>query len=153
MRLDNEETLLADGDFLFIPAQVVHGFSFRTGSEGMVLSFPLAVLRQMRPASAVLSQLLSRPISGRVDANMARLIDRIAEGFAGNGAFRANLLVALSQALLASVCAAGQGASPEAPARHRMQEFDALILRRLGDGCAANWQTFAPPRGRVLLRR
>lgn len=135
--VDEREVFLNDGGFLFVPAQVVHGFVFHQGSEGMVLSFPLSIAAGM--AEDALGRRLARPFTGHADPAADRLVDSIADAFSGSGTFRASLLVALSQALLASLAAiAARDAAEEAPlGQRRMLEFDHLLALHLHDGWGA----------------
>lgn len=139
VRLDGRESRLEDGEFLFVPAQVVHGFAFRQGSEGLVLSFPLNVVSGAGPAA--LQAQLARAFIGRADGPAAGLADRLAEVFAATGAFRGQILVALAHALLASLAEIGlrADAAGDTLVRRRMAEFDRLLARHLQEGWQAGW--------------
>ncbi len=138
-RLDGREIPLDDGIFLFVPAQVVHGFAFRQGAEGLVLSFPLTLVSGLAGASAGLGARLSRAFAARADERAAALMRQIADAFAGHGTFRAPLLAGLAQALLAVVAEAGDRAAAETQplAQRRMIAFDTLLAEHLADGWSA----------------
>lgn len=128
VHLDAREGRLEDGMFLYAPAGVVHGFQFRKGCEGMVLSFPSPVVSGIAETSAALSQALAEAFSGPMPAFGEMLIDRISGEFAGTGAFRASQLLALSHGLLAELGASRPDAGQRAtPSDRRMQAFQAQI--------------------------
>ncbi|RWR28322.1 helix-turn-helix domain-containing protein [Sinirhodobacter populi] len=134
VRVDGREVRLADGDFLFVPAQAVHGFAFRQGCEGLVLSFPLTVVTGFAPDA--LRGRLARPIHGAADPRMLSLLDQIAATFSGTGPFRAPLLIALAQGVLAIAAeiALRKAEEVEPLSQRRMLEFDRLIGAHLGEG-------------------
>ena len=134
--IDGQTDILSDGEFLFLPAGVVHGFRFSMGSEGLVLSFPLSILSGVTSVSSDLAHLLSRPFRRRAEERVADLAQQIHHAFREPGQFRAGLLVALSQALLISVAgiAAEGGQLAEPPARRRMQDFERLIAQHMDKG-------------------
>ncbi|MFT3691006.1 helix-turn-helix domain-containing protein [Paenirhodobacter sp.] len=129
VRVDGAATTLGDGDFQFIPARSVHDFLIGQGSEGLVLSFPLAVVSGLPPG----------PFHGAADARAVVLMDQLAETFGGTGAFRAPLLVALAQAVLAAVAevAARRAEAVEPLALRRMRDFDQLLTLHLAQGWGA----------------
>ncbi|WP_323009903.1 helix-turn-helix domain-containing protein [Paracoccus sp. (in: a-proteobacteria)] len=135
VRLDGQDSRLEDGQFLFIPARSVHGFKFRKGSEGLVLSIPLAVAAAISAGSDKLALCLSRPFSSPTDARVTWLGEQIYAGFGDTGAFRATLLVSLTQGVLAAIAgiAAQQGDAEASLAQRRMLALDRLIARRLGE--------------------
>lgn len=139
VRLDDRVDRLEDGGFVYVAARAVHGFAFRRGSEGLVLSFPLPVLAGLEAGSAELAGRLSQPFTGRADARLALLLDQFAIGFAEPGAYRTGLLVGLAQAILAAAaeCAGpGEGPAPP-PADRRLRELDALLARHRAEGWRA----------------
>lgn len=138
-RIDGQEYQLRDGSFLFIPRLAVHGFSFRRGSEGLVLSFPLPVAQSATGGSAELAGDLDRPIAGESDPGFAALCGQLLDAFAASGTYRAQLLTALAQALLvriAEINASAHSREPS-PAHRRMRDFDGLLARQLGSGWRA----------------
>lgn len=137
-RVDGREHALKDGDFLYIPRLAVHGFAFRRGAEGLVLSVPSPIVQLIGTGSAEIAASLGRPIVGPSGEALGRLSLQLAEAFASHGTYRAQLLAALAQALLASVAEIGAQAVAQEPsaAHRRMLAFDALLARHL----AAGWR-------------
>jgi len=138
-RVDGREHALKDGDFLYIPRLAVHGFAFRRGAEGLVLSMPLPIVQLIGTGSAEMAASLGRPIFGQGGAGLEALSHQLAEAFASTGTYRAQLLTALAQAALASVAEIGTRAEAQEPsaAHRRMLDFDGLITRHLGSGWRA----------------
>ncbi len=132
--LDGATSHLNDGAFLYVPPQVVHGFTFARGTEGLVLSVPSAVMARLGPRSAALTGWLAAPQQGSLTPEARSLSDALAAAYADAGSFRAQRLVALTHALIATL-AEGGGAPGM---RHgQLQRLDALILRQLGSGWTA----------------
>lgn len=136
VRLDGETGCMEDGGFLYVPPQVVHGFAFARGTEGLVLSFPMPVLGAAQPDDAELRARLGRVMRGRATPELARLFVQFAGRYADTGTFRTQALVALSHLLLATLCevASDDGRAAASGNRRRMQEFDALLARHLAEG-------------------
>lgn len=136
VRLDGRTFELAPGQVLFVPALFVHGFRFVAGTEGLVLSFPGAVLSQGIAATEGPARILSQPIVAPLEAGIDALCGQIQETFAGTGPFRASLLVALSHALLLALvqAAAQSDPGPRPLARRRVADLDRLVARHMGDG-------------------
>ncbi len=134
--LDGDVARLHDGQFLFVPALVVHGFRFRKGSEGMVLSFPLSVAAGLQAASAEIGRHLSRPFFGALDEGLLTLIGQLSDAFAGHGAYRGPLLAALSHALLTALCELDRAASAETVggSPQRLQRLAALVAAHMAEG-------------------
>lgn len=138
-RVDGREYILKDGDFLYVPRHSVHGFSFRRGSEGLVLSFPLPVAQLVGSGSAELAARLGQPIIGESGDGLETLCAQLAAAFASTGTYRAQLLAALAQAVLAGTAEIGAQAEARDPSvSHRhMLAFDGLLARHLGSGWRA----------------
>lgn len=135
VRVDGQQLAFENGEIIFIPAGIVHGFAFSQGSEGLVLSFPLTIVRAAA-GEASLARILARPHRVPADRTVVALLDQIAEGFSASGTFRASLLVALSQALFAAIAtlAERQAAAADPPERRRMDDFGQLIARHMAEG-------------------
>jgi AraC family transcriptional activator of pobA len=135
LRIDGQLHMLYDGDFVFIAPRVVHGFVFRRGSEGVVLSFPVHVLAGIEAVAPGLGQMLSAAGIGRATAEIEMLVGMIAVAFGGGGRFRPARLVALAQALWVAIGASQDRVdAASSPVSRRMQQFDALIEQNLGRG-------------------
>lgn len=135
VRVDGRQIAFDNGEIIFIPAGIVHGFAFSRGSEGLVLSFPLTVV-PTGGSDAALARILARPHRASADPTALGLMEQIAEVFSTTGTFRANLLVALSQALFAAIArlAERQAAATAPPERRRMDDFGQLIARHMAEG-------------------
>ncbi|HEY0214667.1 MAG TPA: helix-turn-helix domain-containing protein [Paenirhodobacter sp.] len=135
VQVDGLDVEINDGNFLYVPPQVVHGFAFRQGSEGLVLSFPLAVIGGLGLGSDELARGLGRFFTGRADRRLIALLREIPRAFSGTGTYRAHVLVALAQGLLAVAAEiALQAAQADPPARRRMLDLDRLLVRHVHDG-------------------
>ena len=136
VQMDGQGLDLAGGPVLFVPALIVHGFRFDQGTEGLVLSFPRAVLSQGIAATQGVAQVLARPLVAPLDAGLDALCGQIQTAFAETGRFRTSLLIALSHALLLALVqvAAQSDHEPQPPARRRLADLDRLVARHMGDG-------------------
>lgn len=140
VRLDGDELRMGNGDYLFVPPWVVHGFAFRKGSEGMVMSFPghLTAASKLSDAldSASQARALARPWRAAAGSDHRQLMAHLARVFAQTGTYRASLLVGLAQALLAMVAQDIEhgSASTPSPGRQRMADFDRLIQSHMAEG-------------------
>lgn len=132
-QVDARQIELEGGAFLFVPAQIVHEFTFESGSEGLVISMPLAVPGQEGPLAADLARALARPVSGEVTQATSQLAQMLTEARTGGGRFRAQQILGLVQALLAEV--AQQGARQGADTRDaRLSHLDRLVRLHLAEG-------------------
>lgn len=136
VQLDGRAFELTDGQVLFVPALFVHGFRFAQGTEGLVLSFPLAILTQGVAGTEGPARTLARPLVAPLDPGLDILCGQIQSAFAGTGPFRASLLIALSHALLVALAqvAAQSDQYPQPPARRRVTDLDRLVARHMGEG-------------------
>ncbi|TGN68720.1 AraC family transcriptional regulator [Paracoccus liaowanqingii] len=134
-RVDGRVMVLGPGDWLYIPAQAVHGFVFSQGAEGTVLSFLAPITAGMTPQ---MSPWLARPQTGRLSDRAAGLIEDMRATHASRGTFRTQRLVGLSHVLLATIAEDTlDGAGPAHPAERHMDALDALIARHLAAGWTA----------------
>lgn len=135
VRVDGVEHAFTDGEYLFVPPGIVHGFAFRQGCEGLVLSFP-AHLAGARSDLSGPGRGLLRSWRGRADPSLCQLMAQLVEGFGTAGTFRASLLTALSQAMLARVAADIEAGSIRTapPGQRRMADLDRLIQSHLAEG-------------------
>lgn len=134
-RVDGQTLALEAGDYLFIPAQAVHGFVFSQGTDGVVLSFPAPVTASLAPQmSPWLADLHHGPLSDRA----AALITGLQQGHGSAGMFRAHRLVGLAQVFLATLAEDSLASDmPPQPAGRQMQRLDALMAQHLGQGWTA----------------
>lgn len=135
VQIDGAGFVFSDGDYLFIPPTVVHGFAFHQGCEGLVLSFPAHLLGSGKDQAGP-GRGLSRPWLGQVVPAQRQLMDQLVTTFGETGTFRAILLTALSQALLARIAAEIESGSAEAAplGERRMALFDRLIQAHVTEG-------------------
>lgn len=129
-QIDGETLVLGDGDHLFVPPHAVHGYAFRPGTMGRVISLPSALLG---PAVAVA---LGRRIVGRTDAALLALVALLAECHAQTGRFRTQQALGLAQALLAALAETSPPDSQtQGGARDdRLARLDTLIAAQMAQG-------------------
>lgn len=135
--VDDRAVTLKDRELLFVPALCVHGFRFRQGSEGLVISFPSPVVSGLQAASPDLARRLSAPFVAAVDTALAGLLSHLAATFQDFGIYRTQLLVTLSHAALVSACeAAARKTAADLPDERsaRMRQFRALVAEGLHKG-------------------
>lgn len=136
--LDGKMADFLPGEYLFVPPQVVHGFEFLRGTEGVVLSFPAPVVAFLGPQTPALTAWLSAPQQARVSDEAAYLIGRLAQIYGSSGMFRAQRLVPFAHALLATLAeeSLADAAKPEDRGQH-LQRLDALVAEHVTDGWSA----------------
>lgn len=137
--LDDSEERLESGRYLYVPPQIVHGFEFTRGTEGIVLSFPSPVVSRLGPKAAALTSWLSASQQGVVTADVAQLIAALAATYTSTGTFRAQRLVALAHFLLATLAEddLADTAFENPQAGRQIQRLDALIAQHLTGGWAS----------------
>lgn len=137
IQIDGVSVQLGDGELQFIPAQSVHGLDIVQGSEGMVLSFPLALMALLR--SSALTQQFALPFTARPDRRAMHLMEEIESTFAGSSAFRGQVLIGLAQAALAVIAemAVRDTRTIEPLWQRRMLEFDRLLTEHFTEGWGA----------------
>ncbi|WP_460274295.1 helix-turn-helix domain-containing protein [Celeribacter sp. ULVN23_4] len=135
--LDGHDTTLEQGEFLYVPPQIVHGFAFDKGTEGFVLSLPSPVVQRLGPKTAALTAWLTAVHHGRLPDTGRRLLAEIAEFHESSGTFRAQRLVALSHALLITLAEDTEQPPSAQDPNQQMQRLDALISEHLADGWSA----------------
>lgn len=131
---------LENDGILYIPAQAAHAFTFRPGTRGRVLSFPLAVLHSAGPATDELVEVLSHPVMDRATGAVIALVGQLASALQQSGSFRAAKVLGLSHALLAELA---ETARSKAPSRttasdNRMARLDRLIAEHMGEDWSAS---------------
>lgn len=135
-RIDAEAAFRTDGAILYVPAHTVHGFRFDQGTQGDVLSFPLPVVTALRALSPGLGQRLERPMAGLAKPRIRMLIGQFAASYQDRGSHRAEILVALAHAILASIAEVAPGGEARLPAQGQdtMARLDALIAAHGSEG-------------------
>ncbi|GAA3876989.1 helix-turn-helix domain-containing protein [Celeribacter arenosi] len=138
--LDGRKTTLKSGVFLYIPPRIVHGFTFATGTEGVVLSVPSPVVSRLGPRSAALTEWLATPQRGSMGTDTAQLLSCLNDAFSRAGTFRAPRLVSLTHAILANLADDSATTPARSPASTQVMRLDALIADHVTDGwCARDY--------------
>ena len=137
-QVDGVSLELSTQEFLYIPAQIVHGFAFTLGTEGLVLSFPVSVLAALSPQPPTLTQSLSIPVTSQVSPTLAQLFQQFSTCFESTGTFRTQRLVALSHAILAETAEIGAKSTLPTVGHKTLERFDALLQQHLSDGWRAH---------------
>ncbi|MEO9466100.1 helix-turn-helix domain-containing protein [Sulfitobacter pontiacus] len=136
--IDGDRFALTQGSVVFIPPRMVHSFDFAPNTQGMVQSFPIAILHSIGPVNAEVAQALTKPTVGRAAGPLIALMTQLETVAAQTGApFRAQIAVGLGHAVLASIAAWGatQNRSNDAPQDDRLSRLDQLI----GNPDSAGW--------------
>lgn len=135
-QVDGRKLRLEDRSILYIPPRIVHGFTFNRGAEGLVLSLPMVVVSGLVEMSEALATPLGSAYLGRADKMTTDLLDQIAQRFLDHGVFRANILVALAQALLGAIAENRQSESAASAPQvmRRLEQLDRLLARKPANG-------------------
>lgn len=135
-QVDGQTLRMKDRSILYIPPRIVHGFTFNRGAEGLVLSLPMVVVSGLVEMSEALATPLGSAYLGRADRMATALLDQIAQRFLDNGVFRANILVALAQALLGAIAENRQSESAASAPQvmRRLEQLDRLLARKPSNG-------------------
>lgn len=127
---------LEPGCFVNLPMGVVHGFTFRPDTGGLVVTFAAELLDQsLRPAEG-LREVLARPAVLAQAPGLGAALAALQAAHASRAPARAMELRALSALALARIARAlaGAGASPAQPgASDLLARFEALLDRHLTD--------------------
>lgn len=117
-----------------IPAWVVHGFRFAAGTEGFVLTVPLAALPEAFGEGAALS--LGNWGAAPADPAIDALFEAVLHQRTLTDAARNPMLRALALQIACLTARALQAGAPATAARytHHMQAFEALVRDHLRDG-------------------
>jgi AraC family transcriptional activator of pobA len=114
-----------------VPTGLVHGFAFKPGTDGWVVTFVSEFLDQVLVPSEGLARILARPGVLRGTPQIRKIAIDIFTEFGARDYARAHVLRALSAMLLglvARLLAAEQGAAAaRAPAADLVKRFEALL--------------------------
>lgn len=136
--LDGSESTLKNGEFLYVPPKIVHGFTFDKGTEGLVLSLPSPVVQRLGPQSQPLTAWLNSTHHTPLSDTARGLLSQLALFHDKSGIFRAQRLVALSHALLVTLAEdSAQIDTPDQDQTRQMQQLDALIADHMTEGWSA----------------
>lgn len=139
-QIDKQVVHLREGEYLFVPPQVVHQFDFAPDTVGMVTSLPMKIVSSIGPINLEIAQALSLPFSGPSDPKLVSLLDLLAGTLKCSGTFRAQTAVGLAHALLAHIATEGQRSErrPNQSRNLRMSIFDTLIAEKMAEGWSAS---------------
>ncbi|WP_417267402.1 helix-turn-helix domain-containing protein [Celeribacter baekdonensis] len=133
--LDGQEKSLKNGEFLYVPTKIVHGFAFQKGTEGLVLSLPSPVVQRVGPRTPALTAWLNAPHQGALGAAATPLLHAVAQSYGSTGTFRTQRLIALSNALLVTLAEeSDEGAPSDHAPTQQMQRLEALLSDHLNEG-------------------
>ena len=96
-KIDDATINLSDGDFLYVPAQCVHGFDVAPHTDGKIMSFPQHILASIGPTSNALPSALDRFFSGKVMPQLASLTNTLSETLNTSKMFRQQIAVGLGK--------------------------------------------------------
>lgn len=136
--LDGQAIQLTDGEYLYVPPRIVHGFAFSCGTEGAVLSFPVPVVAGIGPENAALLAWLGAVRRGRLSDICKHHVVALAAVYAKTGIFRAQKLVAQTHLLLACLAEESHdAAAPMGDPERQIARLDALVAKHLGERWSA----------------
>ncbi|WP_025056442.1 helix-turn-helix domain-containing protein [Sulfitobacter noctilucicola] len=138
--VDGAAMSLKSGQFLYIPAQMVHRFEFEPGTEGQVLSVPVGVVAAISPQSDDLRGALEKPMISETPTRLATLTELLLATVEDNGTFRTQETLALAHAILSLVAQSADDAAPLKDGKRniRLPQFDQLIAKNLAAGWGAS---------------
>lgn len=113
-----------------VPAGDVHGFTFKRGTQGWVLTVAAEMLDEVLTPAEGLRRVLAQPAVARGTRQMRALMEQIFVEFAGRGFARAHLLRALSATLIGLVARqmAGKQLAPDGTVNTDLfRRFEALL--------------------------
>jgi AraC family transcriptional activator of pobA len=113
-----------------VPTGAVHGFSFRPGTQGWVVTFVTEFLDQVLMPQEGLGRVLATPAVLHGTPEMRKLAMNIFAEFAARGFARAHVLRGLSAALLGLVAreiAAESGPAARTPGADLVRRFEELL--------------------------
>jgi AraC family transcriptional regulator, transcriptional activator of pobA len=140
---DGRSLTLVPPCVLSVPRMAVHGFAFSAGTEGHVVTLPVANLPVVFEPGTASAQRLARVRHLVPDPDLAAAFDRLHQEHAGRATARALMLVALATELVCLVLRrlAAAGGDKALPLDPRLQHFldaveDGTVARRSIDDCA-----------------
>jgi AraC family transcriptional regulator, transcriptional activator of pobA len=128
LTLDGEPNTIVPPAVINIPRGIVHGFSFSSGTEGIVLTLPADDFPDLFTAPAETATALARVFTLTADPAIVHRFHAITAAHAGHAPFRRTLVRAEVAALVAEVTAKaheiyGKRVSIDA----RIQQFEAMV--------------------------
>lgn len=115
-----------------IPAWVVHGFRFRAGTEGHVLTVPMAELPEIFGEGSALAPVLAQWAAATPGAALDALFEALIAEQATNDAARTPMMRALAAQIACHAARAQSGTPPPpSPYERHMRLFEALLRENL----------------------
>lgn len=135
VRVDGEQKTLKNGNFLYVPEHCVHEFQFDPGTEGIVLSFPLSVVRTIGPNAPELLEMLAGPFTGDLTTSIEESAKTVGLVALSDSPFRVAQLVGLAHSLLAQLADIkhGQSRVRQTAKPPRILQLDQLIATNMQD--------------------
>ena len=132
-QIDGQSITMTNNTYLYVPSQVVHGFSFAPETEGSVFSFPLNVISSLGPVSQDALQSLRQIINGTTSAELGSLTELFSQRYFATGNYRSQCLVGLAHAILAIIAENAYNTEENLRGTHsnRIQRFNSLIATNL----------------------
>ncbi|MEX5726758.1 AraC family transcriptional activator of pobA [Rhodovulum iodosum] len=135
MEVDGQARTLSLPCAVSVPRQVVHGFRFARGTEGLVLTVPVTEIAALTRDAPELAALAQAPAFVAATPALAAAMAAIHAERLGTGWARAPMLRALT---LQALCLIGRAADSARrgtdPARARIAAFEALAQENLSEG-------------------
>lgn len=136
--IDGKSSVLSSGEFLYIPAQIVHEFVFSPQTIGYVISLPNSVVGSIGPVHDSLQPALSSPLIGRYCPELDAMVDLMNTALKSDSIFRAQTSVALAHAILSKLAEiAVESNLATTPAMAKLSELNRLIADHASDGWGA----------------
>jgi AraC family transcriptional regulator, transcriptional activator of pobA len=129
-RLDDAELALAPVSLVNVPPGTVHAFTFEPGTDGLVLTLADEMLDELLAREPNVRRTLGRGWVASADAELAGVMEQLAQEYAGRSTARALVLRGLSGALLGRAARAGARVDPMQPNLAEstlLQRFETLL--------------------------
>lgn len=129
-RLDDSDVALGPGALVNVPRGAVHAFSFRPGTDGMVVTLADTLLEHAQGRDQDLLRVLRRPFVAEADRAVDEAIGLLAREHARGGTGSSLVLRGLSSAVLGMVARFGLAMAATASNLHEshlLARFDALL--------------------------
>ena len=159
VQIEERRHQITSGDLVNIPMGTVHGFTFKPGTQGGVVTVASELLAENLNDPEGLRPLLQKPDLVRYTSEIRVIVNSIFAEYPGRGFARAHVLRALSSVLAGLVARAIAGKEPAvSPSDHGLQRrFEALVeehhLKHLGVAGYADLLAVAPTHLSRVMRQ
>ena len=129
--ISDTEWQFSNEAFLFIPANYVHEFDFDAGTDGLVFSFPLVLMRSIGSTGSDVLGRLETPFIGAINEELSQLAPLLRLAYEKRRPFRQQSVISLSHAIL-TLLAETQVPTRTArsgPRSDRLNDLDDLIAQ------------------------